>query len=105
MALVDVVKFDGLASGNWLIYKHYQTDLACGSSLIVGEGQNAIFVKGGQIADVFTAGTHILSTENLPILRKLVTIPSDGKNPFTAEIFYINTTTKMDLPWGLSDPI
>ena len=27
MAILDVVKFDGLASGDWLVYKHYQEDL------------------------------------------------------------------------------
>ena len=105
MAIIDVVKFDGLASGDWLVYKHYQEDLAYGSSLIVAEGQNAIFVKGGQIADVFKPGTHLLSTENLPVLRRIATLPTGGKTPFTAEIFYVNTVTKMDIPWGLSDPI
>ena len=105
MAICDVVKFDGLASGDWLVYKHFQDDLTLGCSLIVAEGQNAIFVKGGKIADVFSPGTHLLSTENLPILRRLVTIPTGGQTPFTAEIFFINTTTKMDIPWGLSDPI
>ena len=105
MAILDVVKFDGLASGDWLVYKHYQEDLAYGTTLIVAEGQNAIFIKGGQLADVFKPGTHLLSTENLPILRRIANIPTGGKTPFTAEVFYINTTTKMDLPWGLSDPI
>lgn len=105
MAILDVVKFDGLAQGDWLVYKHYQDNLVLGTTLIVAEGQNALFVKGGQIADCFTSGTYKLATENLPILRKFASIPTGGQTPFSAEIFYINTTTKMNLPWGLSDPI
>ena len=105
MNILDVVKFDGLANGNWFVYKHYQEDLAYGSTLIVAEGQNAVFVKGGQISDIFNTGTHVLSTENLPILRRIANLPTGGKTPFSAEIFFVNTTTKMDLPWGLGDPI
>ncbi|MCI8610644.1 MAG: SPFH domain-containing protein [Clostridiales bacterium] len=105
MAFIDRVKFDGLASRDWLIYKHPSEKLSWGTQLIVGEGQVALFVKHGQICDVFTPGTYTLSTENLPILRELINLPFGGKTPFTAEIFYINTVTKLDMMWGTSDPI
>jgi membrane protease subunit (stomatin/prohibitin family) len=99
------VKFDGLASRDWLVYKHPSEDLVFGTQLIVSEGQVAVFVKGGQICDVFTSGTHTLSTQNLPILQGILNIPFGGKTPFTAEIFYLNIVTKLDVPWGTSDPI
>ena len=105
MALIDRVKFDGLASRDWLVYKHPSEELSWGTQLIVGEGQVALFVKHGQICDVFTPGTYTLSTENLPILRGLINLPFGGKTPFTAEIYYINTVTKLDMMWGTSDPI
>ncbi len=105
MAIIDRVKFDGLASRDWLIYKHPSEELSWGTQLIVGEGQTVLFVKGGQICDVFTPGTYTLSTANLPILRGLVNLPFGGKTPFTAEVYYINTVTKLDMMWGTSDPI
>jgi membrane protease subunit (stomatin/prohibitin family) len=105
MAIIDVVRFDGLKSRDWLIYKYPSEELVCGTQLIVQEGQVAIFVKGGRIADVFYAGSYTLSTENLPILRGLVNIPFGGNSPFSAEIYFLNTTVRLDISWGTSDPI
>lgn len=46
-----------------------------GTQLIVQEGQAALFVCGGVVADVFYQGTHTLSTDNIPILKKLINLP------------------------------
>ncbi|HCS72899.1 MAG TPA: virion core protein (lumpy skin disease virus) [Clostridiales bacterium] len=105
MAIIDRVKFDGLRNRDWLIYKHPVENLVFGTQLIVGEGQAAIFVKSGQVCDLFTAGTYTLDAANLPILQGLINIPFGGKTPFTAEIFYINTVSKLDMRWGTPDPI
>ena len=102
MAILDVIKFGGLASRDWLVYKHPKDSITLGSQLIVGEGQVAIFVKGGAVCDVFT---YTLSTNNLPLLQGIINLPFGGKTPFSAEIYYINTVTKLDLAWGTSDPI
>lgn len=37
-----------------------QWELRLGSQLIVNEGQEAVFVKGGVALDVFPPGTHTL---------------------------------------------
>lgn len=105
MAVLDVIKFDGLRSHDWLIFKYYTENIVLGSQLIVQEGQCAIFVKGGAVADVFYPGTYTLSTDNLPIISKLVNLPFGGKTPFSAEIYYINTTVQLDINWGTTDPI
>ncbi|MDO5516787.1 MAG: SPFH domain-containing protein [Clostridium sp.] len=105
MAILDRVKFDGLRSRNWIIYKHPSERLVFGTQLIVSEGQAAIFVKGGQVCDIFTPGSYILDSNNIPILQRFINIPYGGKTPFTAEIYFINTTTKLDVYWGTSDPI
>lgn len=105
MAMIDVVKFNGLASRDWIVYKHYAEDLSTATQLIVNEGQVAVFLKGGRICDMFGPGTYTLSTNNIPILSKLINLPFGGKTPFTAEIYYINAVTKLDLTWGTSDPI
>lgn len=105
MVLFDRIKFDGLRSRDWVIYKYPVENIRLGSTLVVSEGQMAIFLKGGQVCDVFSAGDHVLSTNNLPVLSPFVNFLFDNKTPFTAEIFFINLTNKLDLYWGTSDPI
>lgn len=105
MAIIDVVRFDGLKNRDWLIYKYPSEELVFGTQLIVQEGQAAIFVKGGLIADVFYSDRYTLTTENLPILKSIVNIPFGGKTPFSAEIYFINTTVRLDINWGTTDPI
>lgn len=105
MAIIDVVRFDGLKNRDWLIYKYPSEQLVLGTQLIVQEGQVAIFVKKGLVADVFYPGTHTLTTENLPILKSIVNIPFGGKTPFSAEVYFLNMTVKMDINWGTIDPI
>ena len=105
MALFDIVRFDGLKSREWLIYKYPSESLVLGSQLIVQEGQVAVFVKGGAVTDVFYPGTYSLATENLPILSRLVNLPFGGRSPFSAEIYFINTTVRLDINWGTIDPI
>ena len=105
MAIIDVVRFDGLRNRDWIIYKYPSEELVLGTQLIVQEGQIALFVKGGMVADVFYPGTYTLATDNLPILKSLVNMPFGGNTPFSAEVYYINTTVKLDINWGTTDPI
>lgn len=105
MAIIDRVKFDGLRSRDWIVYKYPSEELVYGTQLIVGEGQAAVFIKGGNIYDIFTAGTYTLDAKNLPILKSIVNIPFGGKTPFSAEIYFLNLATKLDIYWGTSDPI
>lgn len=106
MAIIDRIKFDGQASGlHWLVYKYPSEQFVLGSQLIVSQGQEALFLKGGEALDLFGPGTHTLTTGNLPLLNKLVNLPFGGKTPFTAEIYYVNRTVKLDLPWGTQTAI
>ena len=106
MSLLDRVKFDGMPNNaEWLVCKQPTEGLSTATKLIVGEGQVAVFVKGGQIFDIFEAGTYTLSTDNIPILSSFINLPYGGKTPFTAEIYYINITSKLDAYWGTKDPI
>ena len=105
MAIIDVVRFDGLKNREWLIYKYPSEELVYGTQLIVQEGQVAIFVKRGIVADVFYAGTYTLSAENLPILKSIVNIPFGGRTPFSSEVYFFNMTTRLEINWGTTDPI
>ncbi|PCI38798.1 MAG: antifreeze protein type I [Elusimicrobia bacterium] len=103
MAIIDVVKFKG--GKNALVWKHPVNDLSWGTQVIVHQSQEAIFFKGGQALDVLGPGTHTLRTSNLPILRRIVSIPFGGETPFAAEVYYVNKATKMDVKWGTKTPI
>mgnify|MGYP002854528701 CR=1 FL=1 len=99
--LIDRIKYDGPENGEqWLIYKYPGEKFVLGSQLIVNQGQEALFFKGGEALDLFGPGTHTLHTGNLPLLNKLVDLPFGGDTPFTAEIYYINKTSKLDMNWG-----
>ncbi len=106
MAIIDRIKFDGMQNGKeWLVYRYPGDSFVLGTQLIVGEGQVAVFIKGGQALDYFSAGTHTLTTSNIPLLQGIINIPFGGKTPFTAEIYFINKTSKLDVAWGTVDPI
>lgn len=105
MALIDRIKYDGYKDGSpWLLHKYPGEEFVLGSQLIVGEGQEALFLKGGKGLDLFGPGTHTLHTGNLPLLNKLVKLPFGGKTPFAAEVFYINRTSRLDMNWGTATP-
>ena len=76
-----------------------------GSKLVVRESQVAVVVVKGKIADVFEPGNHTLTFANLPILSKLLALPYGFKQPFTAEIYYVNTKQFTNQKWGTANPI
>ena len=104
MKLASVIKHTQTDDTS-LSYKWADSEIRLGSQLIVGEGQKAFFVKGGEILDSFEAGTHTLSTGNLPLIDKLVKLPFDNKTPFPAEVWFVSTLSKRDLKWGTRAPI
>ena len=104
MALVDVLKYSA-PDDSVFVWKHPSDQIKIGSQLIVNEGQQAIFVKGGQALDCFDPGTHTLITGNIPLIDKIINLPFGGDTPFSAEVWFISTTVKRDLKWGTPNPI
>ncbi|WBL32406.1 SPFH domain-containing protein [Sinirhodobacter sp. HNIBRBA609] len=76
-----------------------------GAKLTVREGQAAVFVHEGQLADVFGPGLYMLETNNLPILTTLQHWDHGFRSPFKSEIYFVNTTRFNDLKWGTKNPI
>ena len=76
-----------------------------GAKLTVREGQTAVFIHEGQLADVFTPGLYMLETNNLPIMTTLQHWDHGFKSPFKSEVYFINTTRFNDLKWGTKNPI
>src|SRR5438093_9272247 len=76
-----------------------------GARLIVREGQNAVFVNEGRVADIHNPGTYILNTENMPILSTLRGWKYGFSSPFKAEVYFISMRQWTDRKWGTQNPI
>ena len=103
MALIDVVKCE-IVDGEFC-RKFPSEDLKIGTQLVVYPSQTAFFIKGGAICDSFSAGTHTIKTENIPLLNKIINLPFGGDSPFSAEVWFVNGIAKLDMPWGTPQPI
>ena len=80
-------------------------EIKMGAQLIVRESQVAVFINEGKIADVFTPGTYVLSTQNMPVLTKLKSWKYMFNSPFKAEVYFINTKQFLNQKWGTSNPV
>ncbi|GBG09135.1 antifreeze protein type I [Paenibacillus agaridevorans] len=103
MALIDVVKYDG--PSDVYAWKFPDQELGTWTQLIVNQSQEAILFKGGKALDSFGPGRHTLSTANIPILNHVINLPFGGKSPFTAEVWYVNKASSIDIKWGTSTPL
>ena len=80
-------------------------DIKMGAQLIVRESQAAVFFRDGKGLDVFGPGRHTLSTLNLPILTKVLSLPWGFTSPFRAEVYFVNLKVFPDLKWGTQEPV
>ncbi len=103
MAIIDLVQWTPQGGETVYAWRFPHMNLSTYTQLIVYESQEAILFSKGQILQKFGPGKHTLSTENIPILRSLFGIPFGGKNPFTAEVWFVNKTTPFNLDWYTSN--
>ena len=105
--LLKVIEWND-SSKDTVVYRYPLTDrdeIMTSSTLVVRESQVAIFVHKGVIADVFTPGTYKLQTENIPVLIKILALPTGFESPIKAEVYYVNTKQFTGLKWGTQNPI
>ena len=103
MQILSVIKSE--APNGLLVWKHPAEDFNTLSTLIVNESQVALLYKNGQIADTFTAGRYVLNTQNIPFLRKLIEIPTNGVSTFSCQVYFVNMVEAMNIKWGLSSRV
>jgi membrane protease subunit (stomatin/prohibitin family) len=81
-------------------------EIKWGAQLTVRESQTVIFFRDGKALDIFGPGRHVLQTQNIPILTKLVTKLGYGTDsPFRSEVYFLNMKLFPNLKWGTREPI
>ncbi|MBN1567762.1 MAG: SPFH domain-containing protein [Acidobacteria bacterium] len=86
-------------------FERYNNQIKYGAQLTVREGQTAVFVNEGRIADVFQPGMVTLETKNLPVLSTLQGWKYGLNSPFMAEVYFCSMRQFTDLKWGTMNPI
>ncbi len=103
---IDVLQYveneDGVLS-----YRFPMADLEIqnGASLTVRESQMAAFVNEGRMADIFTAGTYKISTQNVPLLTNLMNWDKMFESPFKSDVYFFSTRQQLNQKWGTPNPI
>lgn len=75
------------------------------AQLVVREGQQAVFINEGRIADVFKPGMYTLNTKNLPVLSTLQGWKYGFHSPFKCEVYFCSTRQFTNLKWGTPGPV
>jgi membrane protease subunit (stomatin/prohibitin family) len=103
---VDVIDWseDGSDTLVWR-FERQGNAIKWGAQLIVREGQQAVFVNEGRIADAFGPGRYRLETRNLPVLTSLLALPTALESPFKAEVLFVATRQFTDRKWGTRHPL
>src|SRR5258707_2722336 len=76
-----------------------------GALLVVRYTQAAVFSRDGRGLGVFGPARHTLSTQNLPILTRLLSLPWGFTSPFRAEVYFVNLKVFTNMRWGTRDPV
>ena len=103
MPIAQVIKYEG--DNNTFVWKHPAEDFNTHSQLIVHESQEAVFFMNGQPLDLFGAGRYTLETQNIPILNKIINIPTGGESAFHCEVYFINKVEQMAISWGTDSKV
>lgn len=80
-------------------------DIKAGAQLIVRDSQSAVFFKSGKGFDILGPGRHTLTSLNVPLLTRTLSLPWGFKSPIRCEVYFINHKVFTNLKWGTRDPV
>jgi membrane protease subunit (stomatin/prohibitin family) len=107
VAVLDVIEWID-QQGDEIVHRvpeYGSGEFRLGSQCVVRESQVAVFFRDGKALDMLPPGRHTLSTENIPILTRILSIPFGGRSPFRAEVVYVSMRQFLDIKWGTPQPI
>lgn len=104
--LIDIVEFVD-PTNDTLVHRfeRHGNEIKNNAKLVVREGQVAVFVNEGRLADVFQPGTYTLNTQNMPVLSTLLGWKYGFESPFKAEVYFVRSTRFTDQKWGTKNPV
>ena len=113
MALIQIVEFEKNLDASDIFAWRYANAadparseaLGNWTQLIVQESQEAVLFRDGQALDLFGPGRYMLSTDNIPILGRLLNLPTGGQSPFKASVWFVNKLHVLDVKWGTANPL
>jgi len=100
---IDRIDYNG--GFDKLVWKFPYDNISVGAQLVVNQSQEAVFLKGGALCDMFGPGVHTLSANNIPMLQRQDNFPVNGNAPFPAEVWYVNKTIRRNLHFSTATPI
>jgi len=103
MAITDIIKYEG--DNSTFVWKHPHEDFNTMTQLMVHQSQEAIFFLNGEALDLFGPGRHTLETQNIPLIKKALNMPTGGVTPFHCEVYFINKTEQMAIKWGTDSKV
>jgi len=107
MAIIDVIEWIDGGSDEIVhrVPEYGSGEFRLGSQCTVREGQVAVFFRDGKALDLLPPGRHTISTQNIPILANILSIPFGGRSPFRAEVVFVALKEFINQKWGTSQPI
>ena len=87
---IDVIEFVDDSPEKLLVSKFARKgdEIKQGARLVVRNGQAAVFVHRGIIADVFGPGNYKLNTGNLPLLSALAALPTLFNSAIKSDLYF-----------------
>lgn len=103
---IDVIQWNEEQPGtlSWR-FPIIDQEIQTGAQLTVREGQCAMFLNEGKVADVFPAGLHTLTTQTMPILTTLYSWDKGFEGPFKSDVYFFSLRDQVDRKWGTANPI